>query len=110
MKKLAFLVIAVLAAGFMQLSAQKFALVDMEYVLKNIPAYEMANEQLNQVSQRWQREVDNLKKESDTMYKNYQSDMVFLTDEQKKKKEAEIVAKEKEATQLNYKYLSLIHI
>ncbi len=104
MKKLAFLVIAVLAAGFMQLSAQKFALVDMEYVLKNIPAYEMANEQLNQVSQRWQREVDNLKKESDTMYKNYQSDMVFLTDEQKKKKEAEIVAKEKEATQLNYKY------
>ncbi len=104
MKKLALLVIAVLAAGFMQLSAQKFALVDMEYVLKNIPAYEMANEQLNQVSQRWQREVDNLKKESDTMYKNYQSDMVFLTDEQKKKKEAEIVAKEKEATQLNYKY------
>lgn len=104
MKKLALLVIAVLAAGFMQLSAQKFALVDMEYVLKNIPAYEMANEQLNQVSQRWQREVDNLKKESDTLYKNYQSDMVFLTDEQKKKKEAEIVAKEKEATQLNYKY------
>ncbi len=104
MKKLALLVIAVLAAGFMQLSAQKFALVDMEYVLKNIPAYEMANEQLNQVSQRWQREVDNLKKESDTMYKNYQSDMVFLTDEQKKKKETEIVAKEKEATQLNYKY------
>ena len=104
MKKLALLVIAVLAAGFMQLSAQKFALVDMEYVLKNIPAYEMANEQLNQVSQRWQREVDNLKKESDTMNKNYQSDMVFLTDEQKKKKEAEIVAKEKEATQLNYKY------
>ena len=104
MKKLALLVIAVLAAGFMQLSAQKFALVDMEYVLKNIPAYERANEQLNQVSQRWQREVDNLKKESDTMYKNYQSDMVFLTDEQKKKKEAEIEAKEKEATQLNYKY------
>ena len=104
MKKLALLVIAVLAAGFMQLSAQKFALVDMEYVLKNIPAYVMANEQLNQVSQRWQREVDNLKKESDTLYKNYQSDMVFLTDEQKKKKEAEIVAKEKEATQLNYKY------
>lgn len=103
MKKLAVLLIAVVA-GFATANAQKFALVDMEYVLKNIPAYEMANEQLNQVSQRWQREVDDLKKEADTMYKNYQADMVFLTDEQKKKKEAEIVAKEKEASQLQYKY------
>lgn len=103
MKRIALIAVA-LVAGFMAANAQKFALVDMEYVLKNIPAYEMANEQLNQVSQRWQREVDELKKEADTMYKNYQSDMVFLTDEQKKKKEAEIVAKEKEASQLQYKY------
>lgn len=103
MKKIALVLVAVLA-GIFTASAQKFALVDMEYILKNIPSYEMANEQLNQVSQRWQREVDDLKKEADTMYKNYQSDMVFLTDEQKKKKEAEIVAKEKEASQLQYKY------
>ena len=103
MKKIALVLVAVLA-GMFTASAQKCALVDMEYILKNIPSYEMANEQLNQVSQRWQREVDDLKKEADTMYKNYQSDMVFLTDEQKKKKEAEIVAKEKEASQLQYKY------
>ena len=103
MKKIALTLVAVLACMFTA-DAQKFALVDMEYVLKNIPAYEMANEQLNQVSQRWQREVDELKKEADTMYKNYQADMVFLTDEQKKKKEEEIVAKEKEASQLQYKY------
>ena len=64
----------------------------------------MANEQLNQVSQRWQREVDDLAKEAEAMYKNYQSEMVFLTDDQKKKKESEIVAKEKEATELRYKY------
>ena len=85
-------------------SAQKFALVDMEYILKNIPAYEMANEQLNQVSLRWQKEVDDLAKEAQTLYKNFQSDMVFLTDEQKKTKEEEIVAKEKEVTELRYKY------
>ncbi|MBQ0114653.1 MAG: OmpH family outer membrane protein [Bacteroidales bacterium] len=103
MKKIILALVAVAATSF-GASAQKFALVDMEYILKNIPAYEMANEQLNQQSQRWQREVDELKKESDAMYKNYQSDMVFLTDEQKKKKESEIVAKEKEATQLQYKY------
>ena len=99
------MIIAALCCLFsLTAGAQKFALVDMEYILKNIPAYERANEQLNQQSQRWQREVDELKKEADTMYKNYQSDMVFLTDEQKKKKEAEIVAKEKEASQLQYKY------
>ena len=103
MKKIVMLLIAV-AAFAATASAQKFAFIDQEYILKKIPNYEMANEQLNQISQRWQREVETLEKEADTMYKNYQADMVFLTDEQKKKKEAEIVAKEKEASQLKYKY------
>ena len=103
MKRIIIAAFAVLACTVGAM-AQKFALVDMEYVLKNIPAYEMANEQLNQVSQRWQKEVDDLAKEAQTLYKNFQNDMVFLTDDQKKKKEAEIVAKEKEASQLKYKY------
>ena len=46
--------------------AQKFALVDMEYILKNVPAYERANEQLNQVSKKWQAEVDALIKAKET--------------------------------------------
>lgn len=85
-------------------SAQKFALVDMEYILKNVPAYEMANEQLNQLSQRWQKEVEAVGTQAQTMYQNFLADKVFLTDEQAKKREEEIVAKEKEATQLRYKY------
>ncbi len=84
--------------------AQKFALVDMEYVLKNLPAYEMANEQLNQLSLRWQKEVEKVTRESEEMYKKYQADMVFLTDDQKKAREEEIVAKEKEAVALRDKY------
>ncbi|MDE6459011.1 MAG: OmpH family outer membrane protein, partial [Muribaculum sp.] len=103
MKKLTLALFMAIAIAF-GASAQKFALIDMEYILKNIPAYEMANEQLNQISQRWQKEVEAKANEAQTMYKNYQSDMVFLTDEQKTKKEAEIVAKEKEATELRYKY------
>ena len=103
MKKIALFLFALMAFAT-SATAQKFAFVDQEYILKKIPNYEMANEQLNQMSQRWQREVDALEKEADTMYKNYQADMVFLTDEQKKKKESEIVAKEKEASQLKYKY------
>ena len=103
MKKMTLALFMMIAFAF-GASAQKFALIDMEYILKNIPAYEMANEQLNQISQRWQKEVEAKATEAQTMYKNYQSDMVFLTDEQKTKKEAEIVAKEKEATELRYKY------
>lgn len=103
MKKIliAFCMIAAMACGA---SAQKFALVDMQYILRNVPAYEMANEQLNQVSQRWQKEVNEVSKEAETMYKNYEADMVFLTDDQKKKRESEIVAKENEAKDLRNKY------
>ena len=72
------LFVALMAAGMA--TAQKFALVDMDYILRNVPAYEMANEQLNQVSQRWEKEVNELSKAAETMYKNYQSDMVFLTE------------------------------
>lgn len=103
MKKILITMFVAIIAAFTA-CAQKFALVDMEYILRNVPAYEMANEQLNQVSLRWEKEVNEVTKEAETMYKNYQADMVFLTDEQKTKKEAEIVAKEKEATELRYKY------
>lgn len=103
MKKIIIAVILAVA-GFGMASAQKFAMVDMEYILRNVPPYEMANEQINQFSQRWEKEVNQLSQEAETMYQNYQSDMVFLTDDQKKKREEAIVAKEKEVTDLRYKY------
>ncbi len=103
MKKTALILLFVFA-GIAVASAQKFAMVDMEYIFKNVPAYEMANEQLNQLSQRWQKEVEAVGKEAETMYQNYLADKVVLTDEQIKKREEEIVAKEKSATELRYKY------
>ena len=103
MKKIAITLLMAVAA-VLAASAQKFALVDMEYIFKNVPSYEMENEQLNQLSQRWQKEVEAVGKEAETMYQNYLSDKVFLTEEQVKKREEEIVAKEKAATELRYKY------
>lgn len=85
-------------------SAQKYALVDMEYILKNIPAYEMANEQLNQVAKRWQKECDDLAAEATTLYKNFQADMVFLTDEMMTQRAEEVKAKEQEVMELRRKY------
>ena len=86
------------------MSAQKFALIDMEYILKNIPAYERANEQLSQVAKKWQAEVDAIGTEVQTMYKNYQNESVFLSQEQKKARQEEILTKEKEASELKKKY------
>ena len=103
MKKI-LMVMMIVGGTIAAASAQKFALIDMEYILKNIPSYEMANEQLNQVSQTWEKEVNELSKEAETMYKNYQNEMVFLTDDQKKQREEEIVKKEKEVTETRYKY------
>lgn len=103
MKRFAFILILAIVSA-VSASAQKFALLDMEYVLKNIPAYEMANEQLNQMSQRWQKEVEALGSEAQTMYQNFLADKVFLTEDQVKKREEEIVSKEKAANDLRYKY------
>ncbi|MDO4800992.1 MAG: OmpH family outer membrane protein [Prevotellaceae bacterium] len=103
MKKFLLIVITFLAV-VSNASAQKFALVDMEYILKNIPAYERANEQLNQISKKWQAEVDALNTEAQTLYKNYQNESVFLSQEQKKKKQDEIMEKEKSASELKRKY------
>ena len=97
-------IMLMVALGATAAHAQKFALVDMEYILKNIPAYERANEQLNQVSKKWQAEVDALQTEAQTLYKNYQNEAVFLSEEQKTKQEEAIVAKEKEAAELKRKY------
>jgi outer membrane protein len=97
-----FLTIGLLSVVNMQ--AQRFALIDMEYILKNIPAYEMANEQLNTMSKRWQAEVETLQQEAQNLYKTYQADLVFLSPEMKTRREAEIVAKEQEAQELKRKY------
>ena len=102
MKKL---LMTLLAMGAMFCaSAQKVAVLDMDYILKNIPMYESANEQLKQISQKWQKEVETKNEEAKILYKNYQTEVVFLSDEMKVKKENEIVAKEKEANELKRKY------
>ena len=88
----------------LNVSAQKFALLDMDYILKNVPAYERANEQLNQMSKKWQAEVEALQTEAQTLYKNYQDNVVFLSNEQKKARQEEIVAKEKQAAELKKTY------
>ena len=84
--------------------AQKYALIDMEYILKRIPSYETANKQLDESSKVWQSEVDAKAKEVEAMYKKYQADLAFLQGAEKTKRENEIVAKENEIKAVRDKY------
>ena len=103
MKKF-FISLCLLVSVVFAANAQKFAMVDMEYIMKNIPAYETANDQVNQVSKKWQSEVDAQMQEVQKMYKNYQTELVFMSEDMKTKREEEIVTKEKAAQELKRKY------
>ena len=84
--------------------AQKYALVDMEYILKNIPTYETANQELEKVAERWQGELELMQKDVQDMYKKFQADSPNLKGEEKTKRENAIVAKENELQQTRNKY------
>ncbi len=103
MKKL-LLTLALFAGFAVALSAQKFAMVDMEYIMKNIPSYETAEEQLNQISKRWQSEIEAQTQEVQQLYKNYQTELVFLSEDIKVQREEEIIEKERAANELKRKY------
>lgn len=90
--------------GAVTANAQKFALIDMEYIMENIPAYQQATNQLNQLSQRYQKEVEAKAKEAENLYKAYQKNAASLNTSQKNQQEEAIIAKEKEAMELRQKY------
>ncbi len=98
------LCIIMLFAVSMAANAQKFALIDMEYIFKNIPAYTSANEQLQQATKKYQAEVEAIAKEAQNMFKDYQAKAATLSATQKTQKEDAIVAKEKSAAELKRKY------
>jgi len=77
--------------------AQRFAYVDSEYILKQMPEYTSAQKQIEALSVSWQKEVDQRFQEIDRLYKAYQADQVLMTADMKKRREAEIADKEKTA-------------
>lgn len=103
MKKiLSLLSVLVISAGFAV--AQKYAFVDTEYILNNIPSYKAAQEQLDKTSQEWQQEVESQYAEIDQMYKDYQAEKVLLTEDMRKKREDAIINKERSVKESQKKY------
>ena len=85
-------------------SAQKYALVDTEYILNNIPSYKAAKDKLDNISEEWQKEIETKYSEIEQMYKDYQAEKVLLTDEMRRKREDQIINKEKEVKELQKNY------
>lgn len=110
MKKITFLLAAkvIFVAAFALLGtsaeAQKFVFIDTEYILKNIPAYETANEQLSQQSKKYEDEIKSKMQEVEKLYEAYRTENVFLTADMKVKKENEIIEKEQAAKKLQQSY------
>ncbi|MBQ0034450.1 MAG: OmpH family outer membrane protein [Bacteroidales bacterium] len=107
MRRLLYIVCALMCALLISpqsAEAQKVAYVDMQYILKNLPQYETANEQLSMISKRWQKEIDALTQEARLLETNYQTEQIFLSPDLKKKREEEILQKQNEALELKRKY------
>lgn len=95
MKKLLFLILVVILSAQVSF-AQKFGYVDSEFILSKMPAYAAAQKEVDKLSENWQKDIESRYKEIDKMYKSYQAEEVLLTDEMKKKRQNEIVEKERE--------------
>ena len=78
--------------------------IDMQYILKNLPQYEQANERLTMLSKRWQKEIDAAQQEARVMTTNYQTEQIFLSETMRREREQEIVKKEQEVLELKRKY------
>jgi outer membrane protein len=99
MKKILIVATALVFSSVMAF-AQKFAYVDTQYILDNIPEFAEAQAQLDELSNTWQKEIEAKFAEVDKMYKDYQAQSVLLPEDMKKKKEQEIVDREKDAKNL----------
>jgi len=97
MKSLKLLVFAVLFISAASVQAQKFAYVDSEYILENVPEYQAAQKELDKLSTQWQTEMEKRYKDIEALYAAYQAEQVLLTPEMKAKRENAIIAKEEAA-------------
>lgn len=77
-------------------SAQKYAYIDSDYILNNVPEYQDAQNQMDELSEKWQKEIEGKFLDIDNLYKKYQADVVLLPADMKKKREEEIISMEKE--------------
>ena len=103
-RTLIIMIAAVMAFGTAFAKDLSVVYIDMQYILKNLPQYEQAQEQLTMLSKRWQKEVEAMQQEARVMATNYQTEQIFLSETMRAEREQEIVRKEQEVLELKRKY------
>ena len=104
MKKTLFFIGLFLTLALGNSYAQRYALVDMEYIFERIPAIVNNNRQLEALSQQWQAEIDQMVEEVSAMFRRYQADLPTMSAAEKTRRENEIVAKENAIHELRNRY------
>jgi len=90
-------------AGLLGANAQKFAYVDSEYILSNLPEYTQAKFQLDQVAKKWQKEIEDKNAALDKEIKAYEAEKVLLTEDMRIKREKELDEKRQAILELQKK-------
>ncbi len=85
------------------INAQRFAYIDTEYIMDNIPEYKAAQMEIEEISKEWEKEVEAKFQEVDRLYREYQAEAVLLPDDIKREREETIIRKEREAKELQMK-------
>ena len=99
------ILIAILLLTSVQMGfSQRFAYVDSDYILNNIPDYLAAQEQLDKLATEWQKEIEARYEEVEALYRSYQNDRILMSEDMRKKRENEIVNMEAAAAELQRKY------
>ena len=99
MNKNLLVVCCLLLVGFIS-QAQKYAIIDTRYILDKMPDYTQAQKQLDGIAADWQKDIDTRQTALDKMYKDYDAEMVMLSDDLKKKRQDQLFLKEKELRDL----------
>lgn len=83
--------------------AQKFGYIDSDFILSKMPEYKKAQDEIDQLSAAWEKEIADLQTKVDALYSSYNAEQVLLTEEMKATRMDEIKKKESELKEYNKK-------
>ena len=66
--------------------AQRFGYIDSDYVLNKMPEYAKAQDEINQLSQAWEKDGQEMSTKIESMYSALQAEQVLLTEVMKKER------------------------
>ena len=82
--------------GLNFVNAQRFGYIDTKFILEKMPEFKKAQEEINNLSALWEKEILGMSKNIEGMYSALQAEQVLLTEEMRKERTDAIKKKEAE--------------